>query len=50
MLCLRWTADPDRACDVPIDGVHDGGLSTTPVNQSVRIRTIVSRPLVMIWS
>ncbi|MDG4821347.1 FAD-dependent oxidoreductase [Asanoa sp. WMMD1127] len=30
---LRWTADPNRASNVPIDIVHAGGLTTRTVDQ-----------------
>ncbi len=30
---LRWTADPNRASNVPIDIVHGGGLTTRTVDQ-----------------
>jgi hypothetical protein len=30
---LRWTADPNRASNVPIDIVHSGGVTTRTVDQ-----------------
>jgi hypothetical protein len=30
---LRWTADPNRASNVPIDIVHGGGMTTRSVDQ-----------------
>ncbi|WP_328339302.1 FAD-dependent oxidoreductase [Micromonospora sp. NBC_00421] len=30
---VRWTADPNRASNVPVDVVHDGGVTTRVVDQ-----------------
>jgi hypothetical protein len=33
---LRWTSDGNRATNVPVDIVHTGGTTTTPLNQQTQ--------------
>ena len=33
---LRWTSDPNRATNVPVDIVHTGGTTTTTLNQQTQ--------------